>query len=267
MCVQRLLAASAACLEHVQADPGNDGRQPPSQVLDLARVRAAQAQPGLLDRVLGVAERAEHPVGNCPQAAPVFLEALGQPLDVVRVIVLRLGTLLSFLPPCVQWNDRARHGNVTGGRPGVSSLSDLVISQVPSGGFDPQGCLILRWVSHLYIDAFSGYPFRTTPRSTVAGLPCAYPWQDSWYTGGSSIPVLSYEEQLLSSNQRPWQIGTELSRDVLNRASRTALIGEQPNPWDLLQPQDAMSRHRSAKPCRRCRLLGKMSLKSMIPPA
>ena len=23
--------------------------------------------------------------------------------------------------------------------------------------------------------------------------------------------------------------------------SRTALIGEQPNPWDLLQPQDAMS--------------------------
>lgn len=33
--------------------------------------------------------------------------------------------------------------------------------------------------------------------------------------------------------------------------SRTALIGEQPNPWDLLQPQDAMSRHRGAKPPRR----------------
>ena len=33
--------------------------------------------------------------------------------------------------------------------------------------------------------------------------------------------------------------------------SRTALIGEQPNPWDLLQPQDAMSRHRGAKRCRR----------------
>jgi hypothetical protein len=31
-------------------------------------------------------------------------------------------------------------------------------------------------------------------------------------------------------------------------SSRTALIGEQPNPWDLLQPQDAMSRHRGAKP-------------------
>ena len=29
-------------------------------------------------------------------------------------------------------------------------------------------------------------------------------------------------------------------------SSRTALMGEQPNPWDLLQPQDAMSRHRGA---------------------
>src|SRR5512134_2411145 len=45
-------------------------------------------------------------------------------------------------------------------------------------------------------------------------------------------------------------------------SSRTALIGEQPNPWDLLQPQDAMSRHRGAKPCRRCELLGKISLLS-----
>ena len=45
-------------------------------------------------------------------------------------------------------------------------------------------------------------------------------------------------------------------------SSRTALMGEQPNPWDLLQPQDAMSRHRGAKPCRRCGLLGKISLLS-----
>ena len=33
-------------------------------------------------------------------------------------------------------------------------------------------------------------------------------------------------------------------------------MGEQPNPWDLLQPQDVMSRHRGAKPPRRCGLLG-----------
>ena len=45
-------------------------------------------------------------------------------------------------------------------------------------------------------------------------------------------------------------------------SSRTALMGEQPNPWDLLQPQDAMSRHRGAKPSRRCGLLGKISLLS-----
>lgn len=45
-------------------------------------------------------------------------------------------------------------------------------------------------------------------------------------------------------------------------SSRTALMGEQPNPWNRLQLQDAMSRHRGAKPCRRCDLLGKISLLS-----
>src|SRR4030042_3613594 len=45
-------------------------------------------------------------------------------------------------------------------------------------------------------------------------------------------------------------------------SSRTALMGEQTNPWDRLQPQDAMSRHRGAKPPRRCELLGAISLLS-----
>src|SRR6266568_6135380 len=45
-------------------------------------------------------------------------------------------------------------------------------------------------------------------------------------------------------------------------SSRTALMGEQPNPWDRLQPQDATSRHRGAKPGRRCELLGPISLLS-----
>ena len=44
--------------------------------------------------------------------------------------------------------------------------------------------------------------------------------------------------------------------------SRTALNGEQPYPWDLLQPQDAMSRHRGAKPPRRYELLVAISLLS-----
>src|SRR5947199_4173528 len=45
-------------------------------------------------------------------------------------------------------------------------------------------------------------------------------------------------------------------------SSRTALMGEQPNPWDRLRPQDATSRHRGAKPLRRCGLLEAMSLLS-----
>ncbi len=45
-------------------------------------------------------------------------------------------------------------------------------------------------------------------------------------------------------------------------SSRTALIGEQPNPRDLLQPQDAMGRHRGAKPRRRYELSGAISLLS-----
>src|SRR5579859_5605468 len=58
---------------------------------------------------------------------------------------------------------------------------------------------------------------------------------------------------------------TEKNRTVSRRSepsSRDAFMGEQPNPWDLLQPQDAPSRHRGAKPCRRCELLGKISLLS-----
>ena len=45
-------------------------------------------------------------------------------------------------------------------------------------------------------------------------------------------------------------------------SSRTSLNGEQPYPWDLLQPQDAMSRHRGAKQPRRYGLLGVISLLS-----
>lgn len=58
---------------------------------------------------------------------------------------------------------------------------------------------------------------------------------------------------------------TDRDRTVSRRSepsSRTALIGEQPNPWNLLQLQDAMSRHRGAKPPRRCELLGEISLLS-----
>jgi hypothetical protein len=58
---------------------------------------------------------------------------------------------------------------------------------------------------------------------------------------------------------------TDRDRTVSRRSepsSRATLIGEQPNPWDLLQPQDVTSRHRGAKPFRRYELLGMISLLS-----
>ena len=95
--------------------------------------------------------------------------------------------------------------------------------------------------------------------------------------------ALSYPAMLLAQQQvhqrcvhpGPLVLGTaplksrtptaDRDRTVSRRSkpsSRTALIGEQPNPWDLLQPQDAMSRHRGAKQCRRYGLLGIISLLS-----
>ena len=58
---------------------------------------------------------------------------------------------------------------------------------------------------------------------------------------------------------------TDRDRTVSRRSepsSRATLIGEQPNPWDLLQPQDVTSRHRGAKPPRRYELLAAISLLS-----
>ena len=58
----------------------------------------------------------------------------------------------------------------------------------------------------------------------------------------------------------------DMDRTVSRRSepsSRTALMGEQPNPWDVLPPQVATSRHRGAKPSRRYELLGSISLLSL----
>src|SRR4026207_840160 len=97
-------------------------------------------------------------------------------------------------------------------------------------------------------------------------------------TSERSQPAVLLAEQL--AHQRfvrpgPLVLGTALlksparaedrDRTVSRRSkpsSRAALMGEQPNPWDLLSPQDATSRHRGAKPSRRYGLLGKISLLS-----
>ena len=115
------------------------------------------------------------------------------------------------------------------------------------------GYLILRGASRL--DAFSVYPCRTW-------LPCLLRLttqqihQRSVHPG----PLVLRTAPLRYPTPAP-----DRDRTVSRRSepsSRTALMGEQPNPWDLLQPQDAMSRHRGAKPSRRCGLLGKISLLS-----
>ncbi len=57
-----------------------------------------------------------------------------------------------------------------------------------------------------------------------------------------------------------------MDRTVSRRSepsSRTALMGEQPNSWNVLPLRAAMSRHRGAKPSRRYELLGKISLLSL----
>ena len=66
----------------------------------------------------------------------------------------------------------------------------------------------------------------------------------------------------LSILQRPRQIGDRTVSRRSKPSSRTTLNGEQPYPWDLLQPQDVMSRHRGAKHRRRYELLGGISLLS-----
>ena len=93
-----------------------------------------------------------------------------------------------------------------------------------------------------------------------------------------SYPAMLLAEQLVHQryvHPGPLVLGTnplnsstpmaDRDRTVSRRSepsSRTTLIGEQPNPWDLLQPQDVMSRHRGAKHCRRYELLGSISLLS-----
>ena len=104
------------------------------------------------------------------------------------------------------------------------------------------------------LDAFSTYPAQTrlpgcAPGGTT-GTPVVCPTRSSRTSVGS--PQISTPT-------------TDRDRTVSRRSepsSRATLMGEQPNPWDLLQPRDVTSRHRGAKPLRRYELLGGISLLS-----
>jgi hypothetical protein len=81
---ERLLAPRLAGAEHVQRDPGDNGRQPGAEVLEPARVGAVEPEPRLLHRVVRLAQRAEHPIGDRPQAGAVLLESFCEPLSLVH---------------------------------------------------------------------------------------------------------------------------------------------------------------------------------------
>ena len=115
-----------------------------------------------------------------------------------------------------------------------------------------EGYLILRGASRL--DAFSVYPVPAWLLCHALGIQQIH--QRPVHPG----PLVLRTAPLKYPTPAP-----DRDRTVSRRSepsSRTALMGEQPNPWDLLQPQDAMSRHRGAKPLRRCELLGVISLLS-----
>ena len=133
-----------------------------------------------------------------------------------------------------------------------TSTSALSTSSSSRGLTLAMGYLILRGASRL--DAFSVYPFRTWLLCHAVGRQQIHQW---FVHPG---PLVLRTAPLKYPPPAP-----DRDRTVSRRSepsSRTALMGEQPNPWDLLQPQDAMSRHRGAKPLRRCELLGVISLLS-----
>ena len=109
----------------------------------------------------------------------------------------------------------------------------------------------------------AGFPLRCFQRLSlpnVANQPRH--WRDDWHTRGSSTQVLSYYGQVSFKIPTSAEDRDQTVSRRSEPSSRAALIGEQPNPWDLLQPQDATSRHRGAKPSRRYGLLGMISLLS-----
>ncbi len=109
----------------------------------------------------------------------------------------------------------------------------------------------------------ASFPLRCFQRLSLPHLATGQcHWHDNPNTSGAFTPVP------LVLGATPLNLPTptaDRGRTVSRRSkpsSRTTLNGEQPYPWDLLQPQDVMSRHRGAKHRRRYELLGGISLLS-----
>ena len=129
---------------------------------------------------------------------------------------------------------------------------EVVVYNLPSGTLRSgtshlQGGLALRCFQRL------SFPDIATQRCHCS---------DNRNTRGQSIPGPLVLRNDLVKCPAP---AVDKDQTVLRRfepSSRTSLTGEQPDPWDLLQPQDEMSRHRGAKQRRRYGRLGAISLLS-----
>ncbi len=85
------------------------------------------------------------------------------------------------------------------------------------------------------------------------------------YKSTWSIYIPIYGRRVIlsfSSGSKPFKSRVASTAERFEPSSRTLLIGEQPNPWGLLQSQDRASRHRGAEPWRRCERSAKTSLLS-----
>ncbi len=109
-----LLAAGRTGAEHVQRHARDDGGQPRTEVLHDACVRSTEPQPRLLNGVISVAQRAEHPVSHRPQARPVLLELICQQFLVVHGHVPPLAWVIAVRPGGVLRCDMARDRETEG---------------------------------------------------------------------------------------------------------------------------------------------------------
>ena len=121
---------------------------------------------------------------------------------------------------------------------------------LPPPAYQPDSLSGVFWLAPTISYLGGRFPLRCFQRLSVGNLAtrrCSY----SETTGTPGIP----SSQSSRTRDESPQISTiiqDRDRTVLRRSepsSRTFLTGEQPDPWDLLQPQDKMSRHRDILLC------------------
>jgi hypothetical protein len=76
----------------------NNGRQPASQILDVADVGPAQPNPGFLDGILRFARRPEHAIRHHAQLPQVCFELRSQPLSCIHSYRILQPVATEYMP-------------------------------------------------------------------------------------------------------------------------------------------------------------------------